>query len=146
MLTTKSVIGYWDLRFSSNEDTHREIDLFHLMLSDINLSGILRLCWQGLTKKKKYTEVRFWKTIFFPISRENFSHVEVESELACCYTLTENKLTYSAALFIWTISTVIKLITLEVHGDTFFIAASKLIFFTWSCFICKLTYKVIKND
>lgn len=87
----------------------------------------------------------FWTDIFSHSNKENFRHVEAEIQLACCCTLTGNKLTYSAALFIWTISTVIKLITLEVHGDTIFITASKLIFFTRSCFICKLTYKVIKR-
>lgn len=72
----------------------------------------------------------------------------MEAETGLCVAapcLTGNKLTYSAALFIWTISTVIKLITLQVHGDTFSITASKLIFFTRSCFIWKLTYRVIKK-
>ena len=88
----------------------------------------------------------FWRAIFSHSNKENFRHVEAKIKLACHCTLTGNKLTYSAALFIWTISTVIKLITLEIHRDTFLITASKLIFFTRSCFICKLTYRVIKKN
>ena len=121
-----------------------KISLAYLILSTLNLSDILRWLWQRLFFKKYYLSM-FWRAIFSHSNKENFRHVEAEIKLACRCILTGNKLTYSAALFIWTISTVIKLITLKIHGDTFFITASKLIFFTRSCFICKLTYRVIKK-